>query len=184
MDETKKNVDNSSPMSSEGSSATTHHSPLTTQHSRLAKVPLAWRNLVHDKRRFVVSIAGIALAVILMFMELGFWNGLLDSSVSLAREFNGEIIIASRARYTMVVREPFTVRRLAQARAVAGVREAFPIYIEDRISLWKDPEHKNENEPGTRPIRVIAFNPAFSGLKIPEIEANHSLLRMPNTVLM
>ena len=177
MDELKQNVDNSAPTSSGGSSPTPHH-------SLLSRVPLAWRNLVHDKRRFLVSTAGIALAVILMFMELGFWNGLLDSSVSLVREFNGEIIIASRARYTMVVREPFTVRRLAQARAVAGVREAFPIYIEDRISLWKDPEHKNENEPGTRPIRVIAFNPAFSGLKIPEIEANHSLLRMPNTVLM
>src|SRR5258708_148313 len=113
-----------------------HHSPLTAHHSLLSKVPLAWRNLIHDKRRFLVSTAGIGLAVILVFMELGFWNGLLDSSVSLVRQFNGEIIIASKARYTMVVREPFTTRRLAQARAVAGVHEVFPIFIEDRIALW------------------------------------------------
>src|SRR5262245_12076472 len=110
MDEAKKNLEEKS------SALPTEGSPLTTHHSLFTRVPLAWRNLIHDKRRFLVSIAGIALAVILMFMELGFWDGLLDSSVSLVREFNGEIIIASKARYTMVVREPFTTRRLAQAR--------------------------------------------------------------------
>ena len=178
MDNDKKDTtDSSAPLA-------TAHWPLATHHSPFTSVPLAWRNLIHDKRRFLVSIAGIALAVILMFMELGFWNGLLDSSVSLVREFNGEIIIASKARYTMVVREPFTTRRLAQARAVAGVHDVFPIFIEDRIALWKDPEHKNPDEPGTRPIRVIAFNPAYLGLKIPEIEANLYRLRIPNTVLM
>ena len=39
---------------------------------RLGGVPLAWRNLTHDKRRFAVSLTGIAFAVLLMFVELGF----------------------------------------------------------------------------------------------------------------
>jgi putative ABC transport system permease protein len=147
-------------------------------------VPLAWRNLTHDKRRFLVSTAGIALAVVLMFMELGFWNGLLDSSVSLVRQFNGELVIVSKARYTMVVREPFTTKRLVQAQSVAGVREAFPIFIEDRISFWKDPDQRDPDEPSSRPIRVIGFNPSFVGLKNPEIEAQLDLLRLPGTVLI
>jgi putative ABC transport system permease protein len=67
---------------------------------------------------------------------------------------------------------------------VAGVREAFPIFIEYQISLWKDPEHKNSDEPASRPIRVIAFNPAYAGVNNPEIESNLDRLRIPNTVLM
>jgi putative ABC transport system permease protein len=184
MDDSKKNSESMSTAPDPSSALTTHRAPLATYSSLLARVPLAWRNLIHDKRRFLVSTAGITLAVILMFMELGFWNGLLDSSVSLVRQFNGEIIIVSKARYTMVVREPFTIRRLAQARAVTGVRDAFPIFIEDRISLWKDPEHKDPDEASSRPIRVVAFNPSNLGLKIPEVKANLDRLRIPNTVLM
>jgi putative ABC transport system permease protein len=100
------------------------------------------------------------------------------------RQLNGEIIIASKARYTMVVREQFTTRRLAQARAVPGVHDAFPIFIEYQISLWKDPEQKKADEPSSRPIRVIAFNPSNLALKIPEVAAELDQLRIPNTVLM
>jgi putative ABC transport system permease protein len=147
-------------------------------------VPLAWRNLTHDKRRFVVSTAGIALAVLLVFVELGFWNALLDASVALVRQFNGELVIVSKARYTMAIREPFSIRRLAQARAVAGVAEVVPIYIEDRLSLWRSPGPHDPNEPSSRPIRVIAFNPLHHALRNPEIEAQLPLLRLERNVLI
>jgi putative ABC transport system permease protein len=148
------------------------------------RVPLAWRNLTHDKRRFVVSTTGIALAVVLVFVELGFWNGLLDASVALVRQFNGDLIVVSKARYTMAMREPFSIHRLAQARGVSGVREVFPIYIEDRLSLWKDPGTYTPNEPSSRPIRVIAFNPLHDAMRNPEIEAKLPLLQLDYTVLI
>jgi putative ABC transport system permease protein len=149
-----------------------------------SRVPLAWRNLTHDKRRFLVATNGIALAVLLVFVELGFWNALLDASVALVRQFNGDLVIVSKARYTMAIREPFSTRRLEQARGVAGVYQVFPIYIEDRVSLWKDPENTNPNESSTRPIRVVAFNPYFYALRNQEIGDKLDLLRLPGTVLM
>ncbi len=148
------------------------------------RVPLAWRNLIHDKRRFAVSTAGIALAVLLMFVELGFWHALLDASASLIRQFNAELVIVSRAHYTMVVREPFSVRRLAQARGVPGVREAFPVYIEEQLSLWKNPENDKWMEPTSRPIRVIAFNPIHQALRNREIDGQRERLLIPRTVLL
>ena len=36
------------------------------------KIPLAWLNLWHDKTRSLVAIAGVAFAVILILMQLGF----------------------------------------------------------------------------------------------------------------
>src|SRR5437870_5639201 len=94
------------------------------------RVFLAWSNLVHSKRRLLVSLAGIAFAVLLMFLELGFWNALIDSSVALIRCFNGELVIVNRARYALALSEEFTVRRLAQAQAVPGVKAAYPVYLE------------------------------------------------------
>jgi putative ABC transport system permease protein len=149
-----------------------------------SRVPLAWRNLIHDKRRFVVSTAGIALAVLLVFVEMGFWNALLDSAVAFLRLFNGQLVIVSKARYTMAVREPFSTRRLIQARSISGVHDVFPIYIEDRVSLWKDPDNRNQEEPNTRPIRVVAFNPAKLALTNREIAGKLDLLRLPDTVLI
>ena len=37
-----------------------------------------------------VSVAGVTFASVLMFMEMGFWNALLDASVELVRQFNGQ----------------------------------------------------------------------------------------------
>jgi len=41
------------------------------------RTPLAWKNLTHDVRRLAVAVSGVAFAVILIFMELGFLNALL-----------------------------------------------------------------------------------------------------------
>ena len=36
------------------------------------KTPLAWYNLLHEKNRLLVAVVGIAFAVMIMFMNLGF----------------------------------------------------------------------------------------------------------------
>ena len=36
------------------------------------RTPLAWLNLVHHKPRTLVAVAGVAFAVLLSFMQLGF----------------------------------------------------------------------------------------------------------------
>src|SRR5690349_2528739 len=103
-----------------------------------ARVPLAWHNLTHDKRRLFVRVLAVSFAVFLMFVELGFWNALLDASVQLIGQFNGELIIVSKARYALSVKEQFTRQRLEQARMVPGVRSASPVYLEFAKSFWKD----------------------------------------------
>ncbi|MGH2416639.1 MAG: ABC transporter, partial [Microcystaceae cyanobacterium] len=42
---------------------------------------LAWLQLKYKKIRLLVAIAGIAFAVVLMFMQLGFQAALFDSAV-------------------------------------------------------------------------------------------------------
>ena len=54
------------------------------------KIPLAWRNLTHNKRRLCLSLAGIGFVVLLMFMEVGFENAASIPSSSF-RNFNADL---------------------------------------------------------------------------------------------
>ncbi|MEO0356655.1 MAG: DevC protein, partial [Cyanobacteria bacterium P01_A01_bin.3] len=40
------------------------------------RTPIAWLNLVHERSRLLVAIAGVSFAVLLVFMNLGFLGAL------------------------------------------------------------------------------------------------------------
>ncbi len=44
-------------------------------------VPIAWLQLKREKLRLAVALAGVAFAVVLIFMQLGFQDALFSSSV-------------------------------------------------------------------------------------------------------
>src|SRR5205809_4533682 len=101
------------------------------------RTPLAWKNLTHEPRRLLVAISGVAFAVILIFMELGFLNALLESTVQVLRRLNGEIVIVSSAQYALMAGERFDLRRIYQAKEVTGVAAAAPVYIETMAGVLR-----------------------------------------------
>ncbi len=149
-----------------------------------SRVPLAWLNLTHDKRRLIVRVLGVAFAVFLMFVELGFWNALLDASVELIEQFNGELIIVSKARYALNIKESFTRRRLEQACMVPGVAAAFPVHLEYAMSFWKDTGAPERQRSSSHPIRVIAFDPDQAALSNAAVNAHRDELKIPFTILL
>src|SRR5689334_2477576 len=94
------------------------------------RTPLPWRNLTHDPRRLAVALSGVAFAVILIFMELGFLNALLESTVQILRRLDGEIVLISSARYSLVSTNRFDIRRLYAASEIHGVSDVSPVYLE------------------------------------------------------
>src|SRR5262245_21634382 len=96
----------------------------------MPQTPLAWKNLTHDRWRLVVAVVGVGFAALLIFMELGFLNALLESTVQILTRLNGELVIVSSARYALPANERFDVRRMQQAEAVPGVEAVYPVYIE------------------------------------------------------
>ncbi len=112
-----------------------------------------------------------------MFLFMGFQNALYDSQVQLINRLNGEIVIINRLKNNMFVPSAFARRRLYQARAFAGVEDTYALYISD--VLWKNPDTKK-----TRPVRVLAFNPADPVLLLPGLDAYREALKQPNTALI
>jgi putative ABC transport system permease protein len=165
----------------------------------MRRVPLAWKNLTHRKLRFLVAVAGITFAVLLMFVQFGFRAALLDSNTQLLRLLNGELVIVHQGKYTLYVKHPFSRRRVDQARAVAGVRAVYSIYTETQLGLWKNTVSGGGGEPITgaadstkptdgesrvRPIRVVAFDPQETVLSLPECRTHAEALKLPNTALL
>ncbi|MBD1918063.1 MULTISPECIES: ABC transporter permease DevC [Cyanophyceae] len=143
----------------------------------MQRTPLALLNLIHDRKKFLTSMAGVAFAVLLMFLFSGFKNALYDSQTQLLERLNGEIVIINRLKENMFVPRSFARRRLYQAQAFDGVEGAYAIYLSD--ARWKNPETRK-----TRPVRVIAYNPSDPVLPMPEVLARQQELRLPNTAMI
>jgi len=117
-------------------------------------VPFAWLNLTHNLKQTALSVAGIAFAVLLMFMETGFRNAMFDSQLLLINRLDADIFLISRAKFTLMFQEPFARHRLEQARAAPGIQSADPVYIEHDAALWK-----NASDGSLHDIRAVAFEP-------------------------
>jgi putative ABC transport system permease protein len=128
-------------------------------------------NLTHDRRRFVLFSLGIALAVVLIFVEYGFRNALLDSNVLLMQKLNADLAVISGQRAALPFRESFARHRLTQIAGVPGVRSVYPLYMEYYLSLVRNPAERPEQRPPNRPIRVIGIDPEAGLLKFPALDA-------------
>lgn len=142
------------------------------------KVPLAWNNLTHDKRRLLLAVTGVAFAVLLMFLQLGFRNALFDSTVAFIEALDGDLVIAAASRYTLALPEPFARRRLEQARSVDGVASAEPLYVEQsQGELFGGEPWRG------RPIRLVGFDPDAAPFGDAGIRTAARALRRPFTAL-
>jgi putative ABC transport system permease protein len=56
-------------------------------------LPLAWLQLSREKLRLAIALAGIAFAVILMFMQLGFQAALYDSATRFHQSLKADLIL-------------------------------------------------------------------------------------------
>ncbi|MEL7522169.1 MAG: ABC transporter permease DevC, partial [Cyanobacteria bacterium J06553_1] len=141
------------------------------------RVPIAWLNLTHDRKKFVTSLGGVAFAVLLMFLFTGFMNALYDSQVQLLSKLNGEVILVNKLKNNMFVPNAFARRRLYQVRAFEGVEDAYPLYISD--VNWKNPITKKSFL-----VRTLGFNLGDPVLQLPGVQENLSALQVPNTALI
>jgi len=152
----------------------------------MAKTPLAWCNLTHDPVRFLLYILGVAFAVILMFVQLGFRNALLDSNTQLHDKLRADLVLVSPNRQTLAMQETFSRRRLDQARSVSGVLDVHAMYLDSGIGLLRDTNPDPELRMQSRGVRVIGVDPAAGLLDLPELApdaAEARSLETPGTAL-
>ncbi|MEO1403143.1 MAG: ABC transporter permease DevC [Cyanobacteria bacterium J06635_1] len=118
----------------------------------MRRVPVAWLNLLHERTRLGVAIAGVAFATLLIFMNLGFLGALLNTTTNFYEKFNADIFLMSPQSLEISTTEVFPRERLYQVAGVEGVEHAMPLYSE--YILWRNPETRI-----SRAMFVYAINP-------------------------
>ena len=115
-------------------------------------IPLAWLLLTRQPARLAVALAGIAFAGILMFMQLGFRDGLFDASVTIHQQFDTDLVLISPRTMSSIAMAGFPQRRLVQAMADPDVAGITPVHW--NLLLWRNPKSRL-----TRSILTLGFEP-------------------------
>jgi len=140
------------------------------------RIPLAWLLLTRQPVRLAVALAGIAFAGILMFMQLGFRDGLFDASVTIHRLFDTDLVLISPRSSSSVSMAGFPRRRLVQAMADPDVEGITPVHW--NLLLWRNPDTK-----ATRSILTLGFEPADPLFTDPTLAPKAKLLQDRGRVL-
>jgi len=139
-------------------------------------VPLAWLQLTREKRRLFAAIAGIAFAVVLMMMQLGFRDALYKSVTKVPDRLQGDLVLISPQYEYLFATKTLTQRRLYQALAVEGVKSVAPLYL--GMANWKHPVTHVE-----RFILVLGFNPKDNVISVPGLSEYLDQIKRPDVVL-
>lgn len=137
---------------------------------------LGWLQLTHKPLRLLVALAGIAFAVLLIMMQLGFRSALFESAVRFHERFDYDIALFSPDSVFIVRPQPFSIRRLYQALGFDAVADVTPVYIFP--SVWKNPWN-NER----RAINTVGFQPDHDLLNVEGFTDVQGLLRRQDVVL-
>jgi putative ABC transport system permease protein len=140
------------------------------------KIPLGWLQLKQERLRFAVALLGVAFAVVLILMQLGFREAMFGSAVRYHERLRYDIVLVAPEMAFIVQPHSFSNRRLYQARGVEGVASVAPVYL--GIGAWKNPETH-----AVRSIFAVGFDPDDDVIDLPEIERQRSLFAAEDAVL-
>ncbi|HEX6738780.1 MAG TPA: ABC transporter permease [Vicinamibacteria bacterium] len=87
-------------------------------------VSLARKNLLHDRLRFAITVAGVAFAVTLVLVQVGLFLGLLDKATVTIQSASADIWVTSHETPNVDFAHTFPETTVLRVRGVPGVARA------------------------------------------------------------
>ena len=142
-----------------------------------ARLSLAWRILAHDKGRTALAVAGVFLAILLVFVQLGFFTAVPRGGMLLYDRTRFDLLIGSKSYEYQVQPGQFPLRQLDKAKSAPEVALAAPIYFGS--AKWRS------GEDGKAPdVFVIGLDPKHLIFTSDDINRQLSLLDRADTILV
>jgi putative ABC transport system permease protein len=138
---------------------------------------LACRILIHEKGRSGLALAGVFIAIVLVFIELGFFVAVPQGGMLVYDHMRFDLLLASKDYAFQAQPWQFPRARLATAAAVSGVTQVTPLYFAG--GSWRDPSG------GLRlDIFLIGIDTKAQPFAVADIERQQDMLAEPNTILV
>jgi putative ABC transport system permease protein len=110
---------------------------LEQEERRSPAVHFAWRLITHKKRRTAVAASGVAFAILVMFMQLGFYGAVVNTAVAISSRLDADLVLVSPRFLHLSATNEIRRARLYQALSVPNVERATPVYF--RYANWREP---------------------------------------------
>ena len=118
---------------------------------------LALANLRHHKARTAVAMAGVAFAVLLIFMQLGFLGAVANTATIVYDALDFDIVLRSPAYLHLTEAGSIPETRLLQARSLPAVQNARPFIV--GLNEWQNPV--NGQWRGIMAMAIDPLDPPF-----------------------
>lgn len=139
---------------------------------------LAFRQLRHRALASTAALAGVAVAVMLMLVQVAFRNGLYDSALALPRALAADIVLVSPGYRALTFSPPWFPRAaLRDAAGVAGVNETAALYA---YSV----QVRSPDAGSNLSVWLLGIDPAARVLDLPEVRAVQRELSLPDHALL
>ena len=112
---------------------------------------LAFKTLVHEKVRFAIALAGIAVSAVLALIQVAIYLGSMGNATAIIRHTEGDIWITSKNIQTFDFAMPFLAERIDRVRSLPEV-----LWAEKILLFWGYFKLANG---GREQVQVIGFNP-------------------------
>ena len=119
------------------------------------KTPLAWLNLLHDKTRALVAMAGVSFAVVLVLMQLGFYESAVRTATQIYDRLDFDIVMVSKRYLYLSKAGTFPRRRLIQTLADQEVDSVKPLYL--GFNLWLNAKKDERSDKSSSQTRRLIF---------------------------
>jgi putative ABC transport system permease protein len=93
-------------------------------------VSLARRNLLHDRLRFAITVSGVAFAVMLVFVQVGLFRGLLSNASITIERMSADLWVTSKNTPNVDFSHTFSDSYVQRVRSIPGVARA------DNLVIW------------------------------------------------
>jgi putative ABC transport system permease protein len=138
---------------------------------------VAWRILTHEKGRSALATGGIFIALLMIFLQLGFYSSVPKGGMLMYDAMRFDLLLTSSAYVFQGESFEFPRRRLYQAWTQPEVVSAVPVYQGEASWL-------NEAKGLRRDLFIMAFKPADRIFAVPDIERQLDSLQHADTVLV
>jgi putative ABC transport system permease protein len=138
---------------------------------------LAWRILTYDKGRTALAVVGVFMAILLVFVQLGFFIAVPQGGMLLYDRTRFDLLIASTGYEYQVQPGEFPLGQLDRARTAPEVALAAPLYFGS--AKWRS------GEDGKAPdVFVIGLDPQDRIFTSEDINRQLAVLDRADTTLM
>lgn len=141
------------------------------------RTDLALRNILHNLPRTAVALGGIGIAILLIFMQLGFRGAVENTATTIYDQLEFDLIVRSPSYLHFVEAGKVPARVVSELQSLEGVVSADPFHV--TLAVWLSPLGDN-----LRGIMVMGVDPEHSPFRTANIQQQIRQLRDPRDVLM